>query len=378
MRSDTLALCQALIQRPSVTPQDGGCLDLISQRLAQKGCEIERFDCGEVSNLFARFGDPTTGPLLVFVGHTDVVPPGPLDLWDSPPFTPTRVGDYLVGRGAADMKSAVAAMVTALEDFTQTNSTPKGAVGILLTSDEEGPAVNGIRHVVECFKQRQWHIDYTVVGEPSSSKQFGDTIKIGRRGSLNAELIIHGKQGHIAYPHLADNPIHRFSPALNELLSMEWDKGNADFPPTQCQVASITAGTGATNVIPGELGVKFNFRYSPEVSAEGLQQQVEDLLKHHSLKFSLHWHHSGTPFHTKKTTLRAYCQDWIKAHCDITPAFTTTGGTSDGRFIAAICDEIIEIGVCNQSIHQINERVLIQDITYCHEIYLALMQALVA
>jgi len=367
MTTDSLALCKALVERASITPDDAGCQALIALRLAKCGFEISAHPFGDVSNLWARRG--TAGPLFTFLGHTDVVPTGPLEQWESNPFIPTEREGYLYGRGAADMKSNIAAMVTAIERFLASYPNHPGSIGLLLTSDEEGASIDGTEKVIAHLEKNGTHIDYCLVGEPSSRERIGDVIKVGRRGSLAAELTIHGKQGHIAYPKLADNAIHRALPALNTLLQEKWDEGNEIFSPTSLQISNIHAGTGANNIIPGILELKCNFRYSPESTAESLQQRFEALLKEHGFRYTIVWHHSGKPFFTQSGKCRKACITAIEKHSHLTPECTTHGGTSDGRFIAPYGTEIIEAGVCNATIHQINECVKISDIDLLSTVY---------
>jgi succinyl-diaminopimelate desuccinylase len=350
----TLELTKALINSPSVTPEDGNCQNLISERLEKLNFEITNLPFSDVKNLWAvRHGkNGNTSPLFVFVGHTDVVPTGPLDKWQSPPFEATIKDGYLYGRGAQDMKSNIAAMVIAVEKFIIKNPNHSDSIAFLLTSDEEGPSINGTVKVVEYLKSQNIKLDYCIVGEPSSSKKIGDVIKVGRRGTLSAELIIHGKQGHIAYPHLADNPIHTVIPALAELINSKFDET------TSLQISNINSGTGATNVIPGELKLLCNFRYSSNFTAEQLQEKFESILNKHKLNYKITWNHSGKPFLTSHGKL---LEATIKA-LGFTPELSTSGGTSDGRFIAPLGTEIIELGVCNDTIHQINERVKVSEL----------------
>ncbi len=359
----TPELTKQLIQFSTVTPDDNGCQHFIAEKLKVLGFEITHLPFGDVKNLWAVRGKVSsstpTSPLFVFVGHTDVVPPGPLDKWDSPPFEPTENNGYLYGRGAQDMKSNIAAMIIAIEHFIQKNPNYAGSIGILLTSDEEGPSINGTAKVVEYLQSKNIKIDYCLVGEPSSSKKIGDVVKIGRRGTLSAELIIHGKQGHIAYPHLADNPIHAIIPALDELLKIKWDDT------TSLQISNINSGTGATNVIPGELKLLCNFRYSAHFTAEQLQEKFEAVLKKHTLNYKIIWSHSGKPFLTKPGKLI----DAVTKALGFTPELSTSGGTSDGRFIAPLGAEVVELGVCNDTIHQINEKVKISELDELTKIY---------
>jgi len=365
--SATIKLAKQLIERPSVTPEDAGCQDIMIERLEALGFNIERLRFAEVDNFWARRGD--TAPLFVFAGHTDVVPTGPLDEWDSDPFTPTIKSGQLFGRGAADMKSSLAAMITACEAFIAENPTHKGSIGFLITSDEEGPAKNGTVRVIEHLQQRNEQIDVCLVGEPSSTTKLGDIIKNGRRGSLGGTLTVHGEQGHIAYPHLANNPIHLFAPALQELCSTEWDQGNNFFPPTSFQVSNINAGTGVTNVIPGTLVVEFNFRFSTELTDTAIRKKVEALLNNHPLNYTLDWNLSGQPFLTKPDTLIESVQAAIREVCGFETELSTSGGTSDGRFIAPTGAQVIELGPCNASIHKINENVSVADIEVLSKIY---------
>lgn len=371
----SIELTKSLIERASVTPKDAGCLEIIAERLAKIGFEINYLPFGDVKNLWAQRGN--TVPLFVFVGHTDVVPTGPMEKWTFPPFEPTIHEEYLYGRGTQDMKSNIAAMVVACERFIAENPEHSGSIAFLLTSDEEGPSINGTAKVVEYLKSQNISIDYCIVGEPSSQHQVGDTLKVGRRGSLAAELIIHGKQGHIAYPHLADNPIHRALPCLDELIQTQWDNKIQDFfQPTAFQISNIHAGTGANNVIPGDLKLLCNFRYSLIVTAELLKNNLEAILKKHKLNYTIQWHHSGQPFLTSKGKLLEACKDTIQNHCGYTPELSTNGGTSDGRFIAPMGAEVVELGVCNDRIHQIDERVKISDIEILSELYEKILKRL--
>lgn len=363
----TLELAMALIARPSVTPQDGGCQELLARRLQALGFEAVNLRFGEVDNLWARRG--AAAPLVVFAGHTDVVPPGPLDQWRSDPFAPEVRDGFLYGRGAADMKSSLAAFVVALEDFLTHHPNPPGSLGVLITSDEEGPSINGTVKVVEWLQARGEKIDYCVVGEPSSHVALGDVIKNGRRGSLNGRLTVLGVQGHVAYPHLADNPIHRAAPALAALIAEEWDQGNAHFPATSFQIANLQGGTGADNVIPGSLNVGFNFRYSTAVTDTLLQERVEKILQAHGLRYRLEWSLSGRPFLTPPGTLVAAVRAAAREALDREPALSTSGGTSDGRFIAPAGAEVVELGPVNATIHQINERIAVADLAALAKVY---------
>lgn len=349
----TLDLACELIARPSVTPEDAGCLELIAGRLQALGFTCERIDTGGVSNLWARRGQ--TGPVLCFAGHTDVVPAGPLDAWKTPPYTPTIIDGVLYGRGAADMKSSLAAFVTAIERFVASTPDHAGSIALLLTSDEEGIATHGTVKVVEALAARGERLDYCVVGEPTSVKTLGDMIKNGRRGSLSGTLRVKGKQGHVAYPHLARNPIHAFAPALAELAAIEWDRGNEFFPPTTWQVSNIHAGTGANNVIPGVCEVLFNFRFGSVSCADSLKARTHEVLDRHGLEYEIDWHLSGKPFITGRGRLVGALSAAIHDTLGVETELSTTGGTSDGRFIADICAEVVEFGPVNASIHQVNE-----------------------
>jgi len=367
MSSDTFSLASDLISRPSVTPEDKGCQELIAQRLARIGFRAENMRFGDVDNLWLRRGDGA--PLLCFAGHTDVVPPGPLESWTSDPFHPEIRDGHLYGRGAADMKSSLAAFVTAIERFVAEQPQHPGSIALLLTSDEEGPATDGTVRVVETLKARGERIDYCVVGEPTSVERLGDMIKNGRRGSLSGSITIKGAQGHVAYPHLARNPIHLFAPALAELAATTWDEGNEYFPPTTWQVSNIRAGTGATNVIPGEIQAQFNFRFSPESSVKQLKQRFSRILDSHQLDYRIDWSLSGNPFMTRRGKLVDAVERAIRSIAGISPELSTTGGTSDGRFIAGICDEVVELGPVNASIHKIDENIAVADIDDLSRIY---------
>ncbi len=358
--SPTLKLAQALIARPSVTPEDAGCQALLMTHLKPLGFHAQRLRFGEVDNLWARRG--TQGPLFVFAGHTDVVPPGPREQWQSDPFSPEIRDGLLYGRGAADMKGSLAAMVTACERFVAAHPRHRGSIAFLITSDEEGPAVDGTRRVVESLQARGESIEWCLVGEPSSRERLGDVIKNGRRGSLGGRLRVRGVQGHIAYPHLARNPIHLFAPALAELCALEWDTGNAFFPPTAFQVSNIHAGTGADNVIPGELEVLFNFRYSTETTAEKLRATVEGVLERHRLDYTLEWRLSGEPFLTPAGALVDATRAAVREVTGHEPVLSTDGGTSDGRFIAPTGAQVVELGPLNATIHKIDECVAVADL----------------
>jgi succinyl-diaminopimelate desuccinylase len=365
--SKVLDLTCDLIRRHSVTPEDAGCQMLIAERLAAAGFRIEHLPFGQVRNLWATHGEG--GRVLVFLGHTDVVPSGPVETWSSDPFVPERRGDLLYGRGAADMKGSVAAMVCALEDFVARHPDHPGTVALLLTSDEEGDAIHGVRAVAECFRATAQRVDWCVVGEPSSLEHLGDSVRIGRRGSLSGTLRVKGVQGHVAYPQRADNPIHRFAPVLVELAQRRWDEGGADFPPTSFQVSNIAAGTGANNVIPGEMQVVFNFRYSTAWSAEALRAEVESTLDRHGITREIDWHLSGEPFLTSPGALRDAVRASVEQHLARTPDENTLGGTSDGRFIAPLGAEVVELGPVNASIHKVDEHVAIADLEALVPVY---------
>ncbi|RUO61742.1 succinyl-diaminopimelate desuccinylase [Pseudidiomarina marina] len=364
---DTVALTCELIQRPSVTPNDEGCQELIGQRLAQLGFRLETMVFEDTTNLWARRG--TDGPVFCFAGHTDVVPAGAEHAWIYPPFSATRKDGYIYGRGAADMKGSLAAMVVATERFVASHPNHKGSIAFLITSDEEGPFINGTPKVVETLEARQEKITWCLVGEPSSTAELGDVVKNGRRGSLTGDLIVFGIQGHVAYPHLAENPIHMASSALAELAHSHWDDGNDSFPPTSFQISNIQAGTGAGNVIPGELHVQFNFRFSTESTSEQLKQRVIDIVEHHNLDYSLTWKLNGEPFLTESGEL---VDATVKAIAEFTgrlPELSTAGGTSDGRFIAPTGAQVIELGPVNATIHKVNECVSEEDLDTLTRVY---------
>ena len=367
MTDRTLELAMDLIRRPSVTPDDAGCQELMIERLKPLGFEVHRLRFGKVDNFWARRG--TAKPLVALAGHTDVVPTGPKEQWKSDPFTPVVRDGYLYGRGAADMKGSLAAFITAIEDFVVRHPDHKGSIGLLITSDEEGPSVDGTVKVVEWLAARGEKIDYCLVGEPSCVNQLGDTIKNGRRGSLNGRLLVRGKQGHIAYPHLVRNPIHLAAPALAELTAIEWDQGNEFFPPTSFQISNIHAGTGAENVVPGQLEVRFNFRFSTALTEIQLCSRVEEVLKRHRLDFELTWTLSGNPFLTPPGALVDALRAAIRAELGIETALSTSGGTSDGRFIAPTGAQVVELGPLNASIHQIDERVAVEDLARLAKVY---------
>ncbi|MDR2507781.1 MAG: succinyl-diaminopimelate desuccinylase [Candidatus Accumulibacter sp.] len=368
----TLRLAEELIACRSETPEDAGCMPLVEKRLTPLGFHCERIDRGKTANLWARRG--SAAPLFCFAGHTDVVPPGDESGWESPPFTPARRGGFLYGRGAADMKSSIAAFVTACERFITGNRTHKGSIALLLTSDEEGDANDGTLAVTEALDRRGEKIDYCVIGEPTAADRLGDTIKNGRRGSLSGKLTVRGIQGHIAYPHLAKNPVHLAAPALAELAAVEWDAGNEFFPPTTWQISDIHAGTGANNVIPGYLDILFNFRFSTASSPDSLRTRMEGILKYHRLDYTLAWNLSALPFLTGKSTLIDAALAAIREETGLDAALSTSGGTSDGRFIARICPQIVEIGPVNASIHKVNEHIAIADLPRLSGIYSRILQ----
>ena len=370
---NTLELCSQLIRQASVTPEDNGCQDIMINRLSAIGFKCEKLRFGEVDNFWAERGSPDTGPLFVFAGHTDVVPTGPLEKWDSPPFEPSIRDGILYGRGSADMKGSLAAMINACENFVSDNPNYKGRIGFLITSDEEGPAIDGTTKVVEWLKQKNEHIDYCLVGEPSSSDTLGDVIKNGRRGSLGGNLRIIGTQGHIAYPQLADNPIHAVAPLLSELSEIVWDNGNDSFPATSFQISNINGGTGATNMIPGEVNISFNFRYSTEVTAEQLKKRTVAIMNNYNLNYELLWNLSGKPFLTASGALIEATVAAIKSVTGVEAELSTSGGTSDGRFIAPTGTQVIELGPRNASIHKLNESVRVDDLDQLSEIYKALL-----
>src|SRR5690348_653917 len=374
MHNDTLALAQELIARRSLTPFDDGCQDILTERLKKMGFAIEKIRCGEVDNLWARKG--TNAPLLCFAGHTDVVPTGPLEKWESDPFIPEVRDDRLYGRGAADMKGSLAAFITAIEAFAAAHPNHGGSIALLITSDEEGIAVDGTVRVVEALKARNELIDYCIVGEPTSVDKLGDMIKNGRRGSLSGTLTVKGIQGHIAYPHLAKNPIHLAAPAIAELANTKWDKGNEYFPPTTWQISNINGGTGAANVIPGEVTVLFNFRFSTASTVESLKARVHGILDRHNLEYDLQWENSGKPYLTPRGSLVDAVSAAIRAVTEIEPELSTSGGTSDGRFIADICPQVVEMGPRNATIHKINEYVEIKDLEQLPHIYRLTMESL--
>jgi succinyl-diaminopimelate desuccinylase len=369
-----LELTKELVGRRSVTPEDGGCQPLVARRLERSGFLSESMRFGEVDNLWARRGD--RAPLFCFAGHTDVVPTGPLAQWSSDPFVPTQRDGRLFGRGCADMKSSIAAFVVAVEAFVAERPNHSGSIAFLLTSDEEGPSVDGTVKVVERLKARGEKIDYCIVGEPSSQDALGDTIRNGRRGSLSGRLAVRGIQAHIAYPHLGRNPIHELAPALAELAAMKWDQGNEFFPPTSWQVSNIHAGVGATNVIPGVLELDFNFRHSTASTESSLKERLESVLRKHKLDYTLDWTPGSKPFLTRPGALVETVKRAIKAHTGRTPELSTAGGTSDGRFIVDICPEVVELGPVNASIHKLNENIELAELEQLPRIYLDTLRAL--
>ena len=378
--SETLHLLETLIARASVTPADGGCQTVIAERLQPLGftCEPMPFgpDGASVSNLWAIHRGSRPGPTVVLAGHTDVVPPGPLEQWRSDPFVPTHRDGRLYGRGAADMKTSVAAMVVASVEFVRAHPSHGGAVALLITSDEEGPSVDGTVRVVQALKARGEQLDCCIVGEPTSVQRLGDTIKNGRRGSLSCRLAVSGVQGHVAYPQLARNPIHQLAPVLAELAATEWDRGNAHFPATTFQVSNIHGGTGALNVIPGAVVVDFNFRFSTESTPDSLKARVQTVLERHGLSYEAAWVQGGEPFLTTPGTLSEALGAAIRAECGVTPVLSTTGGTSDGRYIAKICPQVVEFGPVNETIHKIDENVIVADIEPLKNVYRRTLETL--
>lgn len=374
--SSTLALACDLLSRRSLSPADEGCQEVLIARLAALGFTIERMRFGEVDNFWARRGK--TGPVLCYAGHTDVVPTGPLEEWESDPFTPVIRNGLLYGRGAADMKTGLAAMITAAEEFVGAHPSHRGSLAFLITADEEGRSVDGTLRVMQALTARNERIDWCVVGEPSSEGVIGDTIKVGRRGSLSGRLTVHGVQGHVAYPQFADNPVHAFAPALAELTGRVWDSGTAHFDPTTFQVSNFNAGTGAPNVIPGELKARFNLRYSPVQTLDGIKETVVGILNKHRVKHSIEWFVSGEPFFTPPGSLSDAVGRAVEAVTGSRPKLATSGGTSDGRFIAPTGAQVVELGVVNSTIHKVNECVRVEDVDALHRMYFNIMRNLLA
>lgn len=372
--SDVLQLTCDLISRPSVTPDDAGCQKLLAERLQRAGFRCEALRFGEVDNLWAMHGEGS--PVLALLGHTDVVPPGPREAWASDPFVPEVRDGVLYGRGAADMKGSVAAFVVALERFVAAHPDHRGTVALLLTSDEEGDAIDGVRRVADTFRERGQRIDWCITGEPSSKAKLGDLLRVGRRGTLSATLTVKGVQGHVAYPDKARNPIHQAMPALSELAARRWDEGYETFPPTSLQISNLHAGTGANNVIPGELQALFNLRYNPNWSAEQLEAECESVLRAHGLEVSIHWHRGGEPFFTPEGPLRSAAREVLAKFAGEAPEESTGGGTSDARFIAPLGAQCIEVGPVNASIHKVDEHVSVADLEALPDLYLALIERL--
>jgi succinyl-diaminopimelate desuccinylase len=372
--SETLDLARELLARRSQTPDDAGCQEILKARFASAGFRCETLLCNAVTNLWARRGEGR--PAVCFAGHTDVVPPGPREAWLGDPFVPTIREGFLHGRGAADMKSSLAAFTVAVERFVAAHPQHRGSIALIVTSDEEGAAADGTVRVVEKLGAAGEQLDYCIVGEPTSVARLGDTIKNGRRGTLSGTLRVRGVQGHVAYPHLARNPIHLAAPAIAELATLTWDEGSEDFPPTSWQVSNIRAGTGATNVIPGLLELMFNFRYAPSSTRESLSERLETVLRRHGLDYELAWTASGEPYLSRPGKLLAAVSETVRAVCGITPQASCTGGTSDGRFIAAICPEVIELGPVNATIHQVNERIAVADLEPLAALYRGILERL--
>ncbi|MCD1124746.1 succinyl-diaminopimelate desuccinylase [Jinshanibacter sp. LJY008] len=371
-----ITLAQQLIKRPSLSPHDEGCQQIMIERLKAIGFTVEEMNFGDTLNFWAWRGGHGGAPTLAFAGHTDVVPAGDESHWHQPPFEPTIQDGFLYGRGAADMKGSLAAMVVAAERFVAANSNHSGRLAFLITSDEEASAVNGTVKVVEALAARRERVDYCLVGEPSSTERVGDVVKNGRRGSITANLTIHGTQGHVAYPHLADNPVHRATPFINELVDTEWDRGNEFFPATSMQIANIRAGTGSNNVIPGEMFVQFNFRYSTELTHEQIMQQVQAMLERHQLRYTIEWNLSGKPFLTPRGKLVDAVSHAVEYYAAITPQLLTNGGTSDGRFIAQLGTQVVELGPVNATIHKVNECVKASDLQLLSRMYQKIMEQL--
>jgi succinyl-diaminopimelate desuccinylase len=372
--SQTLELTRNLMARRSVTPADEGCQEIMIARLTAAGFHVDQLRYGSVENFWAKRGNG--GPVFCFAGHTDVVPTGPLEEWKTDPFVPSVRDGRLYGRGAADMKSGLAAMVTAAEEFVAAHPSHKGSIAFLITSDEEGPSVDGTKRVVETLAARKERIDWCVVGEPSSETRIGDTIKVGRRGSFSGRLTVHGVQGHVAYPQLAENPVHTLAPALAELTSRVWDEGTEHFQPTTFQVSNLNAGTGAPNVIPGELKARFNLRYSPVQTQERLKETVEGILRKHGVRYTIEWYVSGEPFYTAPGALSDAVGTAIQQVTGVRPKLSTGGGTSDGRFIAPLGAQVVELGVVNATIHKVNESVQVEEIDQLHRMYFNVLRNL--
>lgn len=371
---EVVELAKELLLRPSVTPDDAGCQALIAERLQRAGFACEQLRFGEVDNLWATHG--SGGPVLALLGHTDVVPAGPREDWSSDPFVPEIRDGVLYGRGSADMKGSVAAFVVALERFVAAHPDHPGTVALLLTSDEEGDAIDGVRRIADVFHERGQKIDWCITGEPSSQQKLGDLLRVGRRGTLSATLTVKGVQGHVAYPEIARNPIHQAMPALAELAAHRWDEGYESFPPTSLQISNVNAGTGANNVIPGELQALFNLRYNPHWRAEQLEQRCESVLRAHGLEHSIHWHRGGEPFYTPEGPLRAAAREVLARFAGAAPLESTGGGTSDARFIAPLGAQCVEIGPVNASIHKVDEHVAVDDLEALPDLYLALIERL--
>lgn len=372
--SATLNLVKQLIEKASVTPEDAGCQSLISDYLQFSGFEAEVMQFEDVTNLWLRHGDQA--PLFVFAGHTDVVPTGPIEQWHYAPFTPTIHNNQLYGRGTADMKSSIAAMAVACKNFVESKPEHKGSIAFLLTSDEEGPAVNGTVKVIEELQARNENIELCIVGEPSSTNTLGDTLKIGRRGSLSATLFVYGVQGHVAYPHLAKNPVHEFAPTLTELISLQWDSGNEHFPATTFQISNINAGAGASNIIPGMLQIDFNLRFSTEITVDEIKTKILSILDEHNLDYEMEWHLSGNPFYCEPGELTHACEQAIQETLNIKPELSTGGGTSDGRFIAPTGAQVVELGPVNESIHKVNEHIEVDALDQLTDIYQKVLEKL--